>query len=92
MGQSCPALEVFLDGLRYTTVVKDWRQHIEVIEADDHVRPLDEILDDVVSIAIDHYGGNVSATAEYLGVTRATVYSRLRRIRLRVALSPVYPK
>ena len=40
---------------------------------------MEDILDDVTAIAVDHYGGNVSAAAEYLGVTRATVYRRMKR-------------
>jgi transcriptional regulator of acetoin/glycerol metabolism len=50
-----------------------------VIGDDGHLLPLDEILDEIMDIAIDHYGGNVSAISEHLGVARTTVYKRLRR-------------
>ncbi len=46
---------------------------------DGHFRRMENILDDVTAIAVDHYGGNVSAAAQYLGLARATVYKRLKK-------------
>ena len=83
---------VYSDGPRYVPLVRDCRQHVEVITADDHVVPLDDIIDDVMSLALDHYNGNVAAVAEYLGVARATVYNYIKRNRCRDALRRAYSR
>ena len=45
---------------------------------DGHFRRMEDIIDDVTAIAIDHNSGNVAAAARYLGVTRGTVYRRMK--------------
>ena len=92
MDKTVLKLNVFPSGPRYVPLVRDCRRHVEVIAADDHVVPLDDILDDVMALAIDHYNGNVAAVAEYLGLARATVYNYIKRNRRRDALRRAYPK
>ncbi len=45
----------------------------------DTEKTLEDIEKDIVKMRLDHFEGNVSKTAESLGVTRATVYKKIGR-------------
>ena len=51
---------------------------LAVIE-DGQIRLLDDIIDDVISIALARYDGSPTLAAAKLGMGRATVYRRIKR-------------
>jgi DNA-binding NtrC family response regulator len=45
---------------------------------DGHVRPLTEIEEEMIRLAIDHYGGRMAEVARRLGIGRSTLYRKLK--------------
>jgi DNA-binding NtrC family response regulator len=45
---------------------------------DGHVRPLTEIEEEMILLAIDHYGGRMAEVARRLGIGRSTLYRKLK--------------
>ena len=52
---------------------------------DGQIRLLDDIVDDVISIAFDRCGGKPGLVAAKLGMSRVTLYRRLQKRRIRGA-------
>jgi|GEM_PF-3056021 len=46
-----------------------------------HVRPLDQVVQDAVVSAVERHGGNISAAARELSISRVTLYRHLRAAR-----------
>ncbi len=57
--------------------VEDGEPHLSLLR-DGEVRPLAEIEEDAIRLALDHYGGRMSLVARRLGIGRSTLYRRLR--------------
>jgi DNA-binding NtrC family response regulator len=53
-----------------------------LLDAQDHVRPLDEIERDVIRFAIAHYRGQMSEVARRLQIGRSTLYRKLEGLGL----------
>lgn len=45
---------------------------------DGHIRPLNEIEEEMIRLAIDHYGGRMAEVARRLGIGRSTLYRKLK--------------
>jgi len=66
-------------------VVKPWdnaelmRKLRDVLDAEAEVRPLDDVEAEHIRRAVDRCNGNLSEAAKLLGITRQTLYNRLRR-------------
>ncbi|MCP1200374.1 sigma-54 dependent transcriptional regulator [Notoacmeibacter sp. MSK16QG-6] len=51
---------------------------LAALDSDDHIRPLTEIEEEMIRLAIDHYGGQMSEVARRLGIGRSTLYRKLK--------------
>ncbi|WP_114389477.1 sigma-54-dependent transcriptional regulator [Notoacmeibacter marinus] len=63
---SDPASDALMDGF------------LAALDSDDHIRPLTEIEEEMIRLAIDHYGGQMSEVARRLGIGRSTLYRKLK--------------
>ena len=52
----------------------------DVLDAADEVATLDEVEAEHIRRAIDRFHGNLSKAAEVLGVTRQTLYNKMKRL------------
>lgn len=50
---------------------------VELLTADGHMRPLDQIQADIIRLALSHYNGRISEVARRLRVGRSTLYRKL---------------
>lgn len=50
---------------------------VELLTADGHMRPLEDIQADVIRLAISHYNGRISEVARRLRMGRSTLYRKL---------------
>lgn len=48
------------------------------LDADGHVRALAGIEEEMIRIAIEHYGGRMTEVARRLGIGRSTLYRKLK--------------
>ncbi|WP_299937959.1 sigma-54 dependent transcriptional regulator [uncultured Nitratireductor sp.] len=51
---------------------------IKALDGHDEIRPLEEIENDMIRLAIEHYGGQMSEVARRLGIGRSTLYRKLK--------------
>ncbi len=57
-------------------------KHIISGKNDDSIKTLEEMEHRMISKAIEKHGGNLSAAAEELGITRQTIYNKVKRFRM----------
>jgi DNA-binding NtrC family response regulator len=58
---------------------------IAVLNEEGHVRTLQELEHELIRIAIDHYGAQMSEVARRLGIGRSTLYRKLKELGINVA-------
>ena len=49
-----------------------------IVEENGHIRRLDQIRDEIIDIALLHYGGRQGKVARHLGIGRTTLYKYLK--------------
>jgi DNA-binding NtrC family response regulator len=54
-------------------------QTIEFFAADGHLRSLNDIEADIISLAVTHHGGCLAEAARRLRISRSTLYRKLDR-------------
>ena len=54
---------------------------------DGHIRPLQEIEDEVIRVAMNRYGGQMSETARRLKIGRSTMYRKIHGLNLKTESS-----
>jgi len=59
------------------------RPTLRLFEEDGHIRPMPEIENDLIGLALRLYGGSLVETAQRLGIGRTTLYRRLLKKRPR---------
>ena len=53
---------------------------ITIFDDDGNIRPLEEIEEDLIRLAIGHYRGRMTEVAKRLGIGRSTLYRKLAEI------------
>ena len=56
---------------------QDPLSRVELFTHDNHLRPLAEIEEDIIKLAIGHYRGRMSEVARHLAIGRSTLYRKL---------------
>ncbi len=63
-----------------------------LLDADDHVRPIEEIESEVIRFAINHYRGQMSEVARRLRIGRSTLYRKLESLGLQESINKIEPE
>ena len=56
------------------------KQQISILNSKGSIRSLEEIENDILSIALEHHRGNLSRVAKELGLGRSTLYRKLEKV------------
>lgn len=56
-------------------------QHYSIFTEDEHIKPLAQIEQDIMTIALQHYDQNMTKTAQMLGIAKSTFYRKMKDIK-----------